>query len=67
MPCNPQVLGAGLIPGLGDGFIIDGAKPECDLDRVGETAAMTPAAEQGVENQIDLVLLRWMQGHQAAK
>lgn len=61
MPEHPLVLGSRLIPRATDGVVIENAESECDLDGIREAAPMTAAPFQGVQDQINFVLLAVME------
>jgi hypothetical protein len=57
------VLGASLIPGAADGFVIEITESEGDLDGIGKSSAVSAAPLEGVENQVDLILLAVVERH----
>lgn len=57
MPNRPEILGPRLLPCFSDRFGIKGAKPEGDLNGVGEPSSMPLGAVQHVQNFIDPILL----------
>ena len=57
MPEHPAILSPRFIPSFGDGLVIEGAKPQRDLDGIGEAAPVPSGPEEGVQDLIDLALL----------
>lgn len=58
VPEHAAVLGPRLVPSLGNGLIIKGAKTQRYLDGVGKATPVPSGPEQGVQDLIDLTLFR---------